>query len=126
MAKGCKPIAHKVSTVDVAKKPAVCKAVAKSALKKPAAAVAVPCTALVVNGRSLQLPAGWDEEKALEEVVVEVPCEKLDKVFVKTTLLEVAHRVPPHVFSKGVQMNYAVAYDELLKTYWRGSTVMWD
>ena len=124
--KGAKPVARKVKVSTVVKKPAVKKAVKKPAVKKAVATVATPCTAVVVNGRSLELPKDMSEEQALEEVMVAVPCEKLDKVFVKTTLLEVAHRTPPQVFFNGVQMNYAVAYDELLKTYWRGSTVRWD
>ena len=57
---------------------------------------------------------------------VGVPCGDLDMVYVTSTLLEVANKVPPPVFSKGDAMNFALAFDDNLKTYWRGSNVSWE
>ena len=48
-------------------------------------------------------------------------CKKLDKISVPSTLLEVYHMVPPRVFASSKNMPLAVAYDEKLDLYWRGS-----
>ena len=107
----------------VDKKPAV----AKTLAKKPVASIPKPVVKpleskrVVINGRVLELPAGWDLKRALQEVMVSVPCKKLEKIAVPTTLVEVYHMVPPRVFASSNGMPLAVAYDDKFELYWRGS-----
>ena len=123
MAIAARSVAKKVrgSNLKVAKKP-----VAKTLAKKPVGSIPTPVDPLeskrvVINGRVLELPAGWDLKRALQEVMVSVPCKKLEKIAVPTTLVEVYHMVPPRVFASSNSMPLAVAYDDKFELYWRGS-----
>ena len=64
------------------------------------------------------MPAGWDVKNALEEIMIELPTPKLDKVYVPTTRLEQFHSIPPRLFSRCLGMNLAVTYDENLNAGW--------
>ena len=99
----------------VAKKPVAKKAVAK----KPVAQVG--SRRVVINGRDLELPEGWELEDALREVMVEVPCTDLEQISIPSTALEVHLKVAPRVFAMncwGYPLAVAYVDGELL---WRGS-----
>ena len=122
MAIAARSVAKKVRGCNkVDKKP-----VAKTLAKKPVGSIPKPVDPIeskrvVINGRVLELPAGWDLKRALQEVMVSVPCKKLEKIAVPTTLVEVYHMVPPRVFASSNNMPLAVAYDDNFELYWRGS-----
>ena len=123
MPSGDRSVAKKVKGC---KKAVVKKPVAKTVAKKPVGSVQkaidpIDSKRVVINGRVLELPEGWDLNQAVQEVMVSVPCKKLEKVSVPSTLLEVYHKVPPRVFAHSSNMPLAVAYDDKLDLYWRGS-----
>ena len=89
------------------KKPA-----AKNAKKKPSTKRAPKLKKLVVNGKKLTLPSWMSVSEALEESMLELPCMKLDKIYVPCTRIEQHCGIAPRVMSRVLGMSVKLGWSE--------------
>ena len=103
------------NVMKIAKKPAS-KPAAKNAKKKPSTKQGQKLKKLVVNGHKLTLPSWMSASEALQETMLELPCMKLDKIYVPCTRIEQYCGIAPRVMSRVLSMSVKLGWSEDRKT----------